>query len=524
MPAWIRKWLAFPKLEDEESTHRYLWLRIGIILGIIYLSLALPLSWTSRTVPRITIFINASVLACMLLLYLILQRGKIIFSGNALTILLYIWITSINASQGTIRTPASSTYIAMIILAGLFFKWRGILIASIASSLAIAGLIAAENAGLLPTPNYSNSCLQWFAYTFLFASTASLAFYVIRIIQKSLARTRREVEERKKIEEKLRKNELKYRTVADNTRDWEFWQSPEGTFIYTSPSCINITGHSPEEFASQPKLIEDIIHPKDLAWFQSHIHYSTKNKVVGEIEFRVIQPNGNIVWVSHVCQPVFDENGTYLGIRGSNRDITHRKQTDLALEQAHAQMRFHISEIEELQTKLREQALHDPLTNLYNRRHLTETLEKEISRTQRERKYASVVIMDIDRFKKVNDTYGHQTGDKFLISIADLLKKNIRDSDFAYRYGGEEFLLILPGTTASSAFKRADHFRQLCAGIRIPYENRELSITLSIGVAACPTHGKKADELLIKADKALYQSKHDGRNRVTIWKKDSVSK
>ncbi|MBK7448082.1 MAG: sensor domain-containing diguanylate cyclase [Anaerolineales bacterium] len=428
----------------------------------------------------------------MLLLYLVLQRGKIIFSGNALLILLYIWITSINASQGTIRTPASSTYIAMIILAGLFFKWRGILIASIASSLAIAGLIAAENAGLLPTPNYSNSCLQWFAYTFLFASTASLAFYVIRIIQKSLARTRREVEERKKIEEKLRKNELKYRTVADNTRDWEFWQSPEGTFIYTSPSCINITGHSPEEFASQPKLIEDIIHPKDLAWFQSHIHYSTKNKVVGEIEFRVIQPNGNIVWVSHVCQPVFDENGTYLGIRGSNRDI--------------------------------EQALHDPLTNLYNRRHLTETLEKEISRTQRERKYASVVIMDIDRFKKVNDTYGHQTGDKFLISIADLLKKNIRDSDFAYRYGGEEFLLILPGTTASSAFKRADHFRQLCAGIRIPYENRELSITLSIGVAACPTHGKKADELLIKADKALYQSKHDGRNRVTIWKKDSVSK
>jgi diguanylate cyclase (GGDEF)-like protein/PAS domain S-box-containing protein len=326
-----------------------------------------------------------------------------------------------------------------------------------------------------------------------------------------------DITERQIIENALRESELKYRTVADNTRDWEFWQAPNGEFIYTSPSCIHITGRSADEFTNQMHLLEEIIHPDDLLVFQTHQNHITTEKTVEEIEFRIIRPDRSIVWINHICQPVFDDHGNYLGARGSNRDITRRKQMDIALEQAHTQMHNHIFEIEKLHEELRIQAMHDSLTNLYNRRYLSEALERELKRAKRERKSVSIIIMDLDRFKRINDTYGHQVGDKFLKAIADLLKTHTRGSDIACRYGGEEFLLVLPGTDKKDAYLRAEQLRLECQKIRIPHENKELLITISMGVATFPTHAKITDDLLVKADKALYTSKHSGRNTVSIW-------
>ena len=127
--------------------------------------------------------------------------------------------------------------------------------------------------------------------------------------------------------------------------------------------------------------------------------------------------------------------------------------------------------------------------------------------------------MDIDLFKNINDTYGHQVGDKFLIAIAELLRKQVRGSDIACRYGGEEFLLILPGITAQDAFKRAEELREMCMNILISHDHKDLFVTLSMGVATFPTHATSVDELLTKADKALYDSKQSGRNQVTLSNK-----
>jgi diguanylate cyclase (GGDEF)-like protein len=106
-----------------------------------------------------------------------------------------------------------------------------------------------------------------------------------------------------------------------------------------------------------------------------------------------------------------------------------------------------------------------------------------------------------------------------LLAIADLLKAQVRSSDIACRYGGEEFLLVLPGTTAEAAFERAEQLRLLCAEIRIAHQNMDLSITVSMGIATYPIHAKDSEELLIHADIALYTSKHSGRNKVAIWSK-----
>ncbi len=133
------------------------------------------------------------------------------------------------------------------------------------------------------------------------------------------------VSERRQTEEALKKNEAKYRIVADNTYDWEFWLSPEERFIYLSPSCEKITGYSPREFEKDSGLLQHIIHPEDKEIFNQHRHSVCMIHAPAETEFRIIRRDGHSRWIHHVCQPVFDEDGRFLGTRGSNRDVTDNK-------------------------------------------------------------------------------------------------------------------------------------------------------------------------------------------------------
>ncbi len=135
-----------------------------------------------------------------------------------------------------------------------------------------------------------------------------------------------DITERKRAEEDLRASELKYRVVADNTFDWEFWQAPDGTFLYSSPSCARVTGHTADEFIRNPHLLFEIIHPDDVAAFKRHKTHVTIRQVPETIRFRVVTPDASVRWVEHACQPVFDESGQYRGTRGSNRDVTEHHQ------------------------------------------------------------------------------------------------------------------------------------------------------------------------------------------------------
>ena len=130
---------------------------------------------------------------------------------------------------------------------------------------------------------------------------------------------------RRRAERELRNAAVKYRIVADNTYNWEFWLDPDGRFIYTSPSCEPISGHNAEEFNANPDLMLEIIHPDDLHLWTSHRHDVTNAKYSGELELRLVRPDGHISWVHHVCLPVFDDNEKFIGTRGSFSDITKRK-------------------------------------------------------------------------------------------------------------------------------------------------------------------------------------------------------
>jgi diguanylate cyclase (GGDEF)-like protein/PAS domain S-box-containing protein len=215
--------------------------------------------------------------------------------------------------------------------------------------------------------------------------------------------------------------------------------------------------------------------------------------------------------------PIFDEKDQLSGRIIVSRDITERKQVEKDLVYANDRLHTQLIEIGLLQEQLREQAIRDPLTNLFNRRYLDETLERELARAEREKYPLCIVMMDLDHFKDVNDVYGHEAGDVVLRSLAEKVVHQCRHGDFVCRYGGEEFVLVMPNICLDVTSRRARELHQNIEGMNIPYGRFNLSTTISMGIACYPTHGTTKGELLRAADKALYRAKHSGRNCVTVY-------
>jgi diguanylate cyclase (GGDEF)-like protein len=196
------------------------------------------------------------------------------------------------------------------------------------------------------------------------------------------------------------------------------------------------------------------------------------------------------------------------------RDVTERHCSELKLAEALATSEERLRTITRLHEQLQEQALRDPLTGLYNRRHLAELFAREMARSQRERTPIALALIDLDHFKQLNDHHGHLAGDDVLRAVAIQLTGNLRGSDAVFRIGGEEFLLLLPGATGEESFARLHSLCQALAGQPLLTRMGPLSVTLSAGLAVWPDQGQTLDELMQAADAALYEAKRNGRNQV----------
>jgi diguanylate cyclase (GGDEF)-like protein len=170
-----------------------------------------------------------------------------------------------------------------------------------------------------------------------------------------------------------------------------------------------------------------------------------------------------------------------------------------------------------LHETLRNLSVRDPLTGLFNRRYMEESLEREVRRAARSKRPLGIIMLDIDHFKEFNDTYSHEAGDTLLRELGSSLQTYIRGEDVACRYGGEEFILILPDTTLDAASQRAEQLRAAVQRLTLQHRSQSLKpVTISVGVALFPDHGGSGDDVLRAADAALYRAKADGRNRVVI--------
>lgn len=168
-----------------------------------------------------------------------------------------------------------------------------------------------------------------------------------------------------------------------------------------------------------------------------------------------------------------------------------------------------------LREVLRGQSIRDPLTGLFNRRFMEESLERELRRADRGKQQLALLMLDIDHFKCFNDTFGHQAGDALLRALGNLLKETTRGQDVACRYGGEEFAFVLAGASLDAARKRAELLREEIKQLNVRHGGQLLgAVTLSIGIAVFPESGENPGQLLKAADEALYRAKEEGRDRV----------
>jgi len=166
---------------------------------------------------------------------------------------------------------------------------------------------------------------------------------------------------------------------------------------------------------------------------------------------------------------------------------------------------------------LRNQSIRDPLTGLFNRRYMEETLERELRRAERTQRPLCVAMLDLDHFKEFNDTFGHEAGDVLLSELGRFLRTAIRSGDVACRYGGEEFFLIMPELAAQDVERRFDQIRDAVKRLHVTYRGQSIpGVTVSAGVATFPEHGAAGDELIRIADAALYRAKGAGRDRLVL--------
>ncbi|QEL65239.1 hypothetical protein OTERR_17630 [Oryzomicrobium terrae] len=317
----------------------------------------------------------------------------------------------------------------------------------------------------------------------------------------------RDVEERRRLQLELQNNERRFRMLAETAPfALVFARAENGEILFANREAQRLLGvdaaaaHAPfaPDFYADPDEWNEII---GLLMRQGTL----ENR-----EIRLRDRQGRIFWA--IFSAVLSTYSDGPAILISVNDITARKALELTL-------RRQLEEIRALQATLQEQAVRDGLTGLFNRRYLDETLEREIVRANRDASPVSVIMLDMDHFKNLNDRFGHKAGDAVLQKLGEILRDVCRASDVACRYGGEEFALILPGATLPTALERAESIRRavealtLSPGGNLPAGAEQLRCTVSLGVASFPEHGTDGESLIQQADRALYAAKGSGRNR-----------
>ncbi|MDI1246150.1 MAG: diguanylate cyclase [Rhodoferax sp.] len=634
----ISQWGEAPVFNgDEEKSRRAGLLNQTILINLFFTGLVIFGALIGRHVPTGVLLIATLWFVLLLLSRRLLRSGKSGMVEGIVVLVFFVLLTLTNINLGSVRTPMAAVYVFWVTLIGTLYRRPGILVAMCVSSLTILVLILAENSGLLPRVNDSVGVTQWLLYTALFGMTGSLAYYTNQTTQRALARSKNEIEQRKRAEAELRKltraveqspasivitdltgtieyvnprftkvtgyqfdevvgrnprmlktdqtkpgshnrmwetlsaggewqgefvnrkkdgslyyewanispitdihgvathylavkediterkwteealraSEKRHRVLADNARDVVWTMAPGGMLTYVSPSIMDVRGFTP--FEAMQQTIEEIYTPASqviaqgyLSTLQSDLEAGrTPPSFRGELEYRC--NDGSTLWTEVMAHPLVNEHDI-VEILGVTRDISEHKRLLQEIAQAKDATEAANQALQSANMELARLATTDTLTGVWNRRHFEEIANTERTRALRYKHALSLLILDIDHFKRINDSFGHPTGDQVLIGLTKLVGGALRQSDVLARWGGEEFVVIIPHCAASEAVLLAEKLCTLTAAHVFPDVG---TVTASFGAAEL-----KPDEPLEvwfkRVDLALYAAKTSGRNKVCL--------
>ncbi len=286
-----------------------------------------------------------------------------------------------------------------------------------------------------------------------------------------------------------------------NAAIWEV-DPRSGQFRYVSDEVERLLGY-PVAAWLEPDFFKQHVYPSDVDWAQSFLSHTDTKADNFTLDFRIYHKNGKCHWLRMISS--FESRSEGRVLAGLLLDVTKENE-----EKRSGQHMAYL-------------ANYDPLTRLINRHRFQEKLEEQIASTRRHNTTGALLFLDLDQFKYINDTYGHQTGDQYLCQVAHHLKASLRQSDVIGRMGGDEFAVIFPDVVDERADKLGQALLKTLNNKEFIYQGRRHPFSASIGIVLFPKHGVSAGELLAKADSAMYMAKDRGRNTFHIFQEGSSS-
>ncbi len=491
LPKSLQVSLAFDESERALLTRM---LNYILIITVAIVLVLLPFSYRIVFSSPIRAGLTIAVFAINLVGWLLLRKGYLIQTSAWLILGYWVVVLVLVLASGGIESPWLITQVAVTVLAGLLLGgWGGIIFAALTLG-ADWFIYRLQASGAIPEGMLTEGLLDnWLA---LFASFSLVSVAIL--MAGSLAQTGMRL---------ARQNERRSSSLFNKTNDLIFLVGQDRRILNVNQPAADLLAYEVSELIGKPYV--ELVAPDEAANVNSNFERLKLEGISPLFERTLVRKDGSRVKVEFHVALIKDEKGQPLYFQGVGRDIRERKQFE-------EQLRYSLDEMQAL-------AMQDSLTGLLNRRAISEHTEAEWARAQRDNRPMCLVLIDLDNLKIVNDSMGHQMGDQVILELAAIINSSKRRYDWAGRWGGDEFMLVLPGTNLVEATEVADR-------LRVKYMQSELvkrlggEGLLSLGIACYS--GRKGDEtvlnkLIAQADQALYRAKESGKNRVEVYLDES---
>ena len=423
----------------------------------------------------------------------------------------YCLLTASLLFEGSNHLPLILGVIFYLIVAGMISRpktFAGIFVYSTFLIILMVSEIITPVFSALALPNWYSS---WFSLIVVIGLIGLVGHLAYRAIGQSLQIAVDSNHIRGQVEQEKRK----FKSIVEQSPQSIFITDLDGKIKYVNPKFTEIMGFSADEiYEETPQIFKTEFTPSEFYPYLWET-ITSGEKWVGEFVNR--RKDDSVIYKSAVITPLTDSSGKKTHYVAFENDIGLHKEMAFKLSELEKELQEKSNELSQLKEQIQEQLHQDQLTGLYNRVYLSEILPREVLRSLRARNHLILMIIDVDHFRMVNEKYGHSTGDLVLAKISKSITESMDRYDLAFRYGGDEFLLLFSGETNEFGMTRAEQLRSTFEKHIILSDQQEISVTVSIGLAVYPVHGKNEDELLMNAEKALEISRQSGGNQVTLW-------